>query len=161
MKILVSACLLGVRCRYDGGGNEQKWIRNLAKSQQLIPVCPEQLGGLPTPRPPVEWRDGRAVNTEGADCTEAFMRGAAEAVKIARCTGCELAILKARSPSCGCRQIYDGTFNGRRIEGQGAAARLLAESGLPVMDEEEAETFFALEISGAETDGKSERRREG
>ena len=150
MKILVSACLLGICCRYDGRGNPKEWIQKLAGTEQLIPVCPEQLGGLPTPRPPVEWQEGKALNCEGGDCTEAFLRGAQEALKLARLTGCELAILKARSPSCGSREIYDGTFSGRRIQGQGAAARLLSANGIRVFDETEAEKYLLEGISMAE-----------
>ena len=156
MKILVSACLLGVCCRYDGRGNEKDWIRKLAGTDQLVPVCPEQLGGLPTPRPPVEWREGRAVNCEGTDCTEAFLRGAEEACRLAKITGCEMAVLKGRSPSCGCREIYDGSFSGKRIVGQGTAARLLTENGIRVMDEEEAETFFCRENFEKEKEGEQQ-----
>lgn len=141
MKILVSACLLGTHCRYDGRDNRSEWVLELAKEHTLIPACAEQLGGLPTPRPPVEWREGRAVNNQGADCTEAFVRGAEEVLHLARTCGCQLAILKARSPSCGKRQIYDGQFQKRLIDGMGATARLLTENGIPVIDETEAEAF--------------------
>lgn len=136
MKILVSACLLGICCRYDGNGNDRPWIRALMNRHTLIPVCPEQLGGLRTPRPPVEWRDGRAMDNQGKDCTDAFCRGAKEALKVAQMYGCELAVLKARSPSCGSGVIYDGSFGGRLAEGYGETARLLREHGIRVIDEE-------------------------
>ena len=137
MKILVSACLLGICCRYDGRGNPKEWIQKLAGTEQLIPVCPEQLGGLPTPRPPVEWQEGKALNCEGGDCTEAFLRGAQEALKLARLTGCELAILKARSPSCGSREIYDGTFSGKLKAGNGIFAQILENDNIEIITEKE------------------------
>ncbi len=103
----------------------------------LIPVCPEVLGGLPTPRPPAELQpDGRVINREGEDVTAAYMEGARLALEIARQQGCTLAVLKANSPSCGSHLIYDGTFSGTRIRGQGVAARLIAETGIPVVDEQ-------------------------
>ncbi len=142
MVILVSECLLGVHCRYDGGTNEKGWLRDLAREHTLIPACAEQLGGLSTPRPPVEWVGDRAFNTEGRDCTKEFLRGAEEVLEIAKRYGCELAILKSRSPSCGNGRIYDGTFSGKLIPGYGATARLLKENGIRVMDEEEAEKYF-------------------
>lgn len=151
MKILVSACLLGAHCRYDGRDNKREQVMELAKEHTLIPACAEQLGGLPTPRVPVEWQGNRAVNREGADCTEAFEKGAQEVLHLAQVCGCELAILKARSPSCGSRQIYDGRFQKRLIDGMGATARLLAANGIPVIDETEVEARFAREAgAGAE-----------
>ena len=142
MRILISACLLGTSCRYDGGNNERPWIKNLMKNHTLIPVCPEQLGGLSTPRPPVEWVDGKAMNNEGRDCTEEFMRGAQEALRLTKLYDCRLAILKAKSPSCGSQHIYDGTFSGTVIEGKGATARLLEENRIAVLNEYDAERFF-------------------
>lgn len=142
MRILVSACLLGTCCRYDGGSNEKVWIRRLVKDHTVIPVCPEQLGGLSTPRPPVEWIEGKAMNNQGQDCTEQFLRGAQEALKMAKLHDCRLAILKAKSPSCGSKQIYDGTFSGRLVDGMGVTARLLEENGISVIDEDAAEAFF-------------------
>ncbi len=142
MNILIIACLLGVSCRYDKEGKERPWVRELLEKHRVIPVCPEQLGGMPTPRDPVEWRQGRAVNNEGEDCTEKFLAGAAETWKLAKLYGCELAILKARSPSCGSHGIYDGSFQGRLTAGMGAAASLLASHGVRLMDEEEAERWL-------------------
>ena len=111
MNILISACLLGLPCRYDSTGKGWEGVAALAAAgHHLVPVCPEQLGGLPTPRPPAE-RVGEAVRTQaGADVTEAYHRGAEGAVALARQLDCPCAVLKARSPSCGSVAIYDGTF---------------------------------------------------
>ena len=137
MNILVSACLLGLCTRYDGQGKGHPNVLALANKHTLIPVCPEQLGGLPTPRPPAELQpDGRVINTLGQDVTQAFTRGAKMALDIARLTGCEAAILKARSPSCGLGQVYDGSFSGTLKEGTGLFAALCLGSSLPVYTEE-------------------------
>ena len=136
MRILVSACLLGVACRYDGGSQPCEKILALAEKHVLIPVCPEQLGGLPTPRPPAEIREERMVNRMGEDVTASFRRGAEETLRLARLLRCEAAIFKARSPSCGCGSVYDGSFSGALISGDGVTARLLRESGIPVQTEE-------------------------
>ena len=141
MKILVSACLLGANCRYDGGTNRRDQVVDLLKDHTLIPVCPEQLGGLCTPRPPVEWIGDKAMNNQGADCTEQFCRGAEEALKMAQLYDCKLAILKAKSPSCGNHQIYDGTFSGKLVDGAGGTARLLMEHGIRVINETEVEQY--------------------
>ena len=142
MKILVSACLLGTNCRYDGGNNQRSQVLELLKDHTLIPVCPEQLGGLSTPRPPVEWQGEKAMNNQGTDCTRQFVKGAEEALRIARLYQCELAILKAKSPSCGNHQIYDGTFSGTVVDGAGGTARLLQEQGIRVLNETEVEAWL-------------------
>lgn len=137
MRILVSACLLGLCTRYDGQSKGEDSVLALAKHHVLIPVCPEQLGGLPTPRPPAEMqKDGGVINQQGQDVTEAFQRGARMALDIARLTGCEAAILKARSPSCGLGQVYDGSFSGTLSPGNGVFAALCLQSDLPVYTEE-------------------------
>lgn len=133
---LVSACLLGVCCKYSGGGNYCPAVAALAGEARLVPVCPEQLGGLPTPRPPAECRQDRVVSRTGQDVTAEFQRGAAEALRLARLFGCTGAILKARSPSCGSGEIYDGTFSGTLCPGDGVTARLLKAGGLAVYTEE-------------------------
>ena len=143
MNLLVSACLLGVCCRYCGDSKPCAPVIALREKYGLIPVCPEQLGGLPTPRPPVELRRGRAVSREGADCTAQFERGAREALRIAKLFSCRTAVLKSRSPSCGLGRIYDGTFSGTLAEGDGVAARLLRRSGLTVLNEEDAAAALA------------------
>lgn len=135
--ILVSACLLGTPCRYDGTGKPDKRILALAKTHTLVPVCPEQLGGLPTPRQPAERLGARVVTREGADVTEAFTRGAEETLRLARLLNCHIAILKAHSPSCGCGRIYDGSFSGALIDGDGMTAALLKKNGMTVYTEQD------------------------
>jgi len=135
MPILVSACLLGVRCRYDGASRPLPGIEKLMETETLIPVCPEQAGGLPTPREPCEIRDGRAVTASGRDVTEIYERGAAEALRLARLYGCRTALLKERSPSCGCREVYDGSFTKTLVPGMGFTAALLAQNGVAVYGE--------------------------
>lgn len=135
--ILVSACLLGLRCRYNAQPVTNERVLALAKAHTLIPVCPEQLGGLPTPRPPAERNGERVVCNDGTDVTGAFIRGAEETLLLARTLGCRTAILKARSPSCGHGRIYDGTFSGALVPGSGCTAELLAGNGIAVYTEEE------------------------
>ena len=143
MNVLVSACLMGFRCRYDGGTQRLACLDALRERHVLIPVCPEVMGGLPTPREPSEIRDGRVVSRDGRDVTEAFRRGAREAEKIARTCGCGCALLKERSPSCGLGNVYDGTFSGTLTDGDGLCARLLADCGLRVIGESRAEELLA------------------
>ena len=134
--ILVSACLLGDACRYDGESLPCPEVVSLADSCELTPVCPEQLGGLPTPRTPSEIQsDGRVVDRVGLDRTEEFAAGAREALGVAREHGCVQAILKSRSPSCGVRQVYDGTFTGVVVSGRGVTAAVLADAGIELFDE--------------------------
>lgn len=135
MRILISACLLGSRCRYDGESREHPLAAELASRHTLVPVCPEQLGGLPTPRPPAERRGGRVVTRDGADVTDSYRRGAEEALCLCRLLGCDAAVLKERSPSCGCGEIYDGTFSKSLTGGDGMAAELLSAHGVPVYGE--------------------------
>ena len=135
--ILVSACLLGTPCRYDGAGKADMRVLALAKKRLLIPVCPEQLGGLPTPRPPAERVGERIVTSSGADVTVSFLRGAEETLRLAQFFGCKTAILKARSPSCGFGQIYDGTFSGTLVSGSGVTAALLRQNGIAIYAEED------------------------
>lgn len=137
--VLISACLMGCNTRYAGDGKLLDNIDELMARYNLIPVCPEQLGGLATPREPSEQRviEGRirVINRLDEDVTEQFERGAAEALHLAQMYGCRLAILKERSPSCGFGQIYDGTFSGRLKEGQGITASLLSENGIEIIGE--------------------------
>nr|VFK52071.1 MAG: Uncharacterized conserved protein YbbK, DUF523 family [Candidatus Kentron sp. TUN] len=133
---LCSACLLGIDCRYDTGNNKNEKVLELAGKEVLIPICPEQLGGLPTPRTPSEQRGERVVTKEGDDVTENFLRGAQETLKLARLYRVREAILKQKSPSCGVGKIYDGTFSGKVIRGDGVAAALLKENGIKVMPDE-------------------------
>jgi len=134
---LCSACLLGIKCRYDGKDNLNEKVVELAQREKLIPVCPEQLGGLPTPREPAEIQGNRVVTYSGKDVTEYFERGAKKVLKIAKLLGIKEAILKQKSPSCGSGKIYDGTFSGTIIKGDGITARLLKKNGVRVISEEE------------------------
>lgn len=133
--ILVSACLAGYRCRYDGKIVPDTEIVALLKAGKAIPVCPEMMGGLPCPRIPSERTadDSRVITKDGGDVTEAFRTGAEETLRMARLYGCTQAILKAKSPSCGVGQIYDGTFSGTLRTGFGVTAQLLRENGIAVL----------------------------
>ena len=142
MRILVSACLLGVGCRYDGAGNQIPQLAELLKQHTCIPVCPEVLGGLPTPRPPAERIGSRVVNREGEDVTPQFIRGAAEVLRLSDLYRCKAALLKERSPSCGCGQIYDGTFTKALVEGDGLTAEILKRNGIKVYGESQIEDLL-------------------
>ncbi len=135
MRLLISACLLGCRCRYDGASKAQPLAAALAKQHELVPVCPEQLGGLATPRPPAERRGDRVVTEAGADVTAQYRRGAEEALVLYQMLGCDAAVLKERSPSCGHGQIYDGTFTGTLTRRDGVTWELLAQHRVPVYGE--------------------------
>ncbi len=139
MKVLVSACLLGVNCRYNGIPKEEPAVKELLAKEDitLIPVCPEQLGGLPTPRTPSERKGKSVISSEGENRTVAFQRGAEETLRLAKLYGCETAILKERSPSCGNREIYDGSFTGTVVPGEGVTAELLRVTGVKVFGESE------------------------
>ena len=132
---LCSACLLGIKCRYDGKHNLNEKVVELAKKEMLIPICPEQLAGLPTPREQAELREGRVITKTGRDVTAEFEKGAKKVLKIAKFLGIKEAILKQRSPSCGSGKVYDGTFSGRIIAGDGITARLLKKKGIKVITE--------------------------
>jgi uncharacterized protein YbbK (DUF523 family) len=129
---LVSACLAGVRCRWDGNSRPSKAVIAMVKNGEAIPVCPEQLGGLETPRPAAEIIGGRVFSSDGVDVTDAFEKGAEEALRIARAYECKEAILKSKSPSCGSGEIYDGTFSGKLVKGDGITAALLKKNGIMV-----------------------------
>jgi len=144
MRVLVSACLLGVNCRYNGVPKGDGAVKKLLNREDitLVPVCPEQLGGLPTPRTPSERKEEKVVSSEGEDRTVAFMRGAQETLRLAKLYGCEAAILKERSPSCGNKEVYDGSFSGTLVPGEGVTAELLQKNGIKVFGESEIEAFF-------------------
>jgi uncharacterized protein YbbK (DUF523 family) len=137
LKILVSACLLGINSRYCGGGCLNEKIASLIGNHNLIPVCPEQLGGLPTPREPDEIREGRVFEKSGKENTDNFQKGAEETLRLARLLKVDMAILKQNSPSCGSSMIYDGTFSSKKIPGSGITASLLIENGIRVISEED------------------------
>ncbi len=134
MKILVSACLLGRKCKYNGGDNYNEALIGFCKGHEVVPVCPEAAGGLSVPRRPCEIADGIVRNDIGESVDAAFRRGAARCLAIAKDEKVELAILQSRSPSCGVGRVYDGTFTGTLIEGDGVFAGLLRENGFKVMD---------------------------
>ena len=150
MKILVSACLLGRPVRYDGRAKtlHDDFLNRWQAEGRLVPLCPEVAAGLPTPRPPAEIEpgrnagdvltgDGRILDAEGGDVTDAFRRGAEIALETARANDCRFALLTDGSPSCGSQRVYDGTFGGNRIAGQGVVAALLAQHGIRVFSEQE------------------------
>lgn len=137
MKILVSACLLGEDCKYSGGNNYSPEVLEYVEGHEVIPVCPEVLGGLPVPRVPSEISHGVVMNREGVSVDREFRLGAEKALKIAKEEKIDLAILKSRSPSCGVKQIYDGSFTGKLIPGSGVFAQLLRGNGFIVMDSDE------------------------
>ena len=143
MKILISACLLGLPCRYDGASKPKPWVEELARLHELIPVCPEQMGGLPTPRNPSERRGDRVVMNDGRDVTAEYHRGAACALRLYQLLGCKAAVLKERSPSCGCGAVYDGTFTGTLTAGDGVTAALLRAHGIRVLGESQVLELLA------------------
>jgi uncharacterized protein YbbK (DUF523 family) len=144
---LISACLLGIKCRWDGIDNKNEKALELLKKEVLIPVCPEQLGGLPTPRLRQEIQGGagkdvlekraKVVNENGFDVTDQFIKGAEETLKIANLYQIREFIGKSYSPSCSCSGIYDGTFSGKSIKGKGVTAELLMRSGIKIKGEED------------------------
>ena len=137
--ILVSACLLGCDCRYKGDGKLSEFVAGLAKENVLIPICPEQMGGLPTPRDPSEIRGSKVISASGADVTEIYERGAEMACYVACINEVDFAIMKAKSPSCGKGRIYDGSFSGRLTDGNGITVRKLLENESPVYTEGDVE----------------------
>ena len=149
MKIMVSACLLGEKCKYNGGNNRNPGLLHLLSGHKVIPVCPEVLGGLPTPRVPAEIVNGTVINPaeivngtvinrEGVSVDDAFRRGAKKALEMARQEKPDLIILQSRSPSCGVKEIYDGTFSGKLVPGHGIFAEMALQAGFRVIDAEDA-----------------------
>lgn len=143
MKILVSACLMGMKVRYDGKANENEWVLSLMDRHQLIPVCAEVFGGLSTPRDPSERVGDRVVSCAGRDVTQEYVRGAGEVRRLARLYGCTLAILKEKSPSCGHGRIYDGTFSRTLVPGNGVLTDMLLQDGIRVVGESEVQGMIA------------------
>ena len=134
--LIISACLLGTPCRYDGKSVKKIDIERLCEKYNLIPVCPEIYGGLPTPRVPSERRGDKVIMRDGCDVTDNYKRGAEAALSLCEIYGIDLAILKAKSPSCGCGRIYDGSFSGTLTNGDGVTAELLLAHGVRVLTEE-------------------------
>lgn len=142
MNLLISACLMGIKCRYDGGRKPVDCLDELMEKHVLVPVCPEVLGGLPTPRTPSERIGNRVLMKDGQNVTDHFRRGAEEALRIAQMSGCTCALLKERSPSCGSGTIYDGTFTGNLCSSDGVCAQLLKEHGIKVLGESMAQELL-------------------
>lgn len=134
--IIVSACLLGDRCRYDGAVKPCGKVTRLAQEVKVIPVCPEVLGGLSIPRSAAERRRDQVVTCDGRNVTKEFIQGAQKVLEIAKAAGVTVAVLKARSPSCGSGQIYDGTFSKKLIDGDGVFAQICKENGIQVYTED-------------------------
>lgn len=137
MNILVSACLLGLNVRYDGSNKLVESLNELKDHYNLIPVCPEILGGMPTPREPSEIVAGKVINKIGEDVTGNFVRGANEVLKLAKFYDAKHSILKKNSPSCGYGKVYDGCFSGTLIDGNGITAELLWKNGIKILNETE------------------------
>lgn len=143
-KIIVSACLLGENCKYNGGNNKCDDIIALAEKFEIIPVCPECFGGLPIPRVPSEIKDGRVYSKTGEDLTDAFLSGAEQTLYIAKEANAPCAVLKENSPSCGFGKIYDGTFSGNKIDGNGITAQLLYDNEIQVFGESQVKRLINL-----------------
>lgn len=137
--VLISACLLGINCKYSGGNNYKKQVDLLKEKYNLIPICPEIYGGLETPRDPSEIVDSKVLNKKGIDVTYQFKKGAEETLKLAEFYKVKLAILKEKSPSCGFEEIYDGTFSGKLKKGNGITAELLFKNGIKIIGESNIE----------------------
>ena len=141
MNVLVSACLLGENCKYNGGNNYVEGLPEdlLGEGISVVAVCPEREGGLPTPRVPAERVGDKVMNKNGEDVTEQFLAGANAALELAKKHRCKAAVLKSNSPSCGCGWIYDGTFTGTLVKGDGVTAQLLRRNGIVVYNEDSYE----------------------
>ncbi len=137
MKVMVSACLMGRNCKYNGGNNFSAPLADFLKDKEVVEICPEVLAGFPTPRPRIERVNGRVFNEFGEDVHERCLAGVKTAVETAKRERLDLVILQSRSPSCGVNEIYDGTFSGVRIPGHGLFAEKLIEAGIPVLDIED------------------------
>lgn len=137
MKIMVSACLMGDNVKYNGGNNLSEKLLKFTEGHDVIKVCPEVMGGLPVPRDPGEIVDGVVLTAEGISVDYEYRTGAEKALEIAKAEQVDLVILQSRSPSCGANQIYDGTFSGNKIKGQGIFAKLMIDNGFKVLDIED------------------------
>ena len=144
MKIAVSACLLGKNCKYNGGNNYSEKLASLLEGCEVIPVCPEVMGGLTVPREPAEIVNGRVVHKDGSSVDAEFRSGAEAALEVVRKNGVELVILQSRSPSCGPKTVYDGTFSGRIIPGRGVFAEMLEHEHIRMLDIEDIEAGTAV-----------------
>lgn len=143
-KVLVSACLLGIPCRYDGKSKKCVEVEKLERYFDFVPVCPEVLGGLKTPRDPSEIKDGKVLTKKGRDVTQNYKDGAYWALAACKVKGIHLAILKENSPSCGVHRVHDGLFSGKTIGGLGITAKTLQKNNIAMIDEEEAKELLSL-----------------
>ena len=141
MKFMVSACLMGENCKYNGGNNRNEKVIRLMAGNDVVSVCPEQMGGLPTPRVPAEIKNGIVTAKDGRIVDREFRMGAVKCLEIAECEHPDLIILQSRSPSCGVKQRYDGTFSGTLVNGFGVTAQLLIEHGFRVIDVEDIDEY--------------------
>ena len=141
-KILISACLVGDKVRYDGHTNYNPLYKELLEKYELVPFCPEVEGGLSIPRDPSEIQGDKVVSSKGRDVTRQFLSGAEKALAICRYLNIEIAILKDGSPSCGVHEVHDGSFTGKKISGQGKTAELLTKNGITVYSEKEIEELL-------------------
>ena len=144
MKIMVSACLAGENCKYNGGNNRSEKVFRLMEENEVITVCPEHMGGLPTPRVPSEICNGIVTAKDGRIVDDEFRAGAAKCLEIALREKPDLIVLQSRSPSCGVKQRYDGSFSGTLVDGAGVTAQLLIENGFRVIDVEDLGTYRSL-----------------
>ena len=140
--VLVSACLLGQNVKYNGGNNHNAAVHAFLRGNQIIPVCPEVLSGMPVPRPPVELCKCRVIHEKGMDLTPIYQKGVDRVIQQLRGKSVDLAVLKAKSPTCGNREIYDGTFSHHLIPGQGLLAAALTKLGIPVLNEKDIESLM-------------------
>ena len=136
-KIIVSACLLGENCKYNGGNNYDPQVAALCEGREVIPVCPEVLAGLGIPRIPIEIREGKGIRRDGAEVDAAIRAAVAQILEQVKNEDIQCAVLKARSPTCGVKQVYDGTFTGTLVDGMGVLAKALADAGYRVIDAED------------------------
>ena len=141
-KILISACLIGDKCKYDGKSNYNPLIKELLEYYELVPFCPEVEGGLKTPRDPAELKDGKVITSKGRDVTHQFEEGAEKAYNICMYLGIHYAILKDNSPSCGSTSIYDGSFKSKLIKGEGITTKYLKQRGIKIIPDTEIEKFL-------------------
>ncbi len=137
MKVIVSACLLGEKCKYNGGDNYNQAVVDFCKDKDVIPLCPETEAGMGVPRIPVEIREGRVIDRDGKDADARYRSGVAKVLEKIGSEKIDLAILKSRSPTCGVHEIYDGTFSGKLVRGRGILAEALARRGISLVDEED------------------------
>lgn len=143
-KILVSACLLGENCKYSGGNNKNEDVLRLGEYFEIVPVCPECFGGLPIPRVPSEIREGRVYAKTGEDLTDAFLSGAEQTLYIAKECNVPCALLKENSPSCGFGMVYDGSFTGNKVKGNGITAQLLFDNEIQIFGESQVQKLIDL-----------------